>query len=181
MSAKIEVRELRGDDIFPLLDILSKIDITDEVVEMMQGSTLNLPSFPVLDINIVIKNENGDKLTKIEEKKYQEYNLEFETVLKERSDLIEERGKDNIAILLRKLLANIQIVKPEVNEFLGSMCGISGKDAGELSLPKYVSLIMKIFNSPEIMEVFSLAAQLNGNSTESLDSETSSTEDTKVH
>lgn len=181
MNAKIEVRELRGDDIFPLLDILSKIDITDEVVEMMQGSTLNLPSLPILDINIVIKNENGDKLSKVEEKKFQEFNLEYKNVLKERSDLIEERGKENIAILLRKLLANIQIVKPEVNEFLGSMCNISGKEAGQLSLPKYINLIMSVFNSPEIMEVFSLAAQLNENSTESLDSETSSTEDTTVH
>lgn len=37
MTKKLEMRELRGDDVFTLLAIFGKLDIEDEIVEMFNG------------------------------------------------------------------------------------------------------------------------------------------------
>lgn len=169
MSQKLNIREMRGDDIFPLLNILSIIDITDEVVEMMQGNSVDLPPFPILDINIAVKVESGDVLSKVEQKSYEKFNSEYNKTMESRSQIIEKRGKENIAILLRKLLSNIQLVRKEVNEFLGSMCDLDHKEAAALPIAQYTSLIIEVFNRPELLEVFTSAAQLNKTITESTD------------
>ena len=37
MTKKLEMRELRGDDVFTLLEIFGKLDIQDEIVEAFNG------------------------------------------------------------------------------------------------------------------------------------------------
>lgn len=37
MTEKLEMRELRGDDLFTLLEIFAKLEIQDDIVEMFKG------------------------------------------------------------------------------------------------------------------------------------------------
>lgn len=54
----------------------------------------------------------------------------------------EQYGAD----LIMKVLSNLHLAQKEVNDFLGSMVGITGKEVGDLPLEEYFELIEEFKN-----------------------------------
>lgn len=49
MADKLEMRELNGGDIFTMLAIIGKLNIKDQVVELIERQFSNAPDLPGLD------------------------------------------------------------------------------------------------------------------------------------
>lgn len=86
-----EFRELKGNDIFKVSRILSKMDIKIEITEGMTQ---------------------------------------------------EQAGAE----LVLKIFSNLHLAQKEVNEFLGSLTGVTGKEIGELPLSEYLDYIEQFKN-----------------------------------
>lgn len=47
-------------------------------------------------------------------------------------------------ILIKQLFENIHLIQDEFNEFLGSLCGLSGQEIGNLELNMYLDKISQL-------------------------------------
>lgn len=134
----LEMRELKGDDLFTLLSLVGKLNIKDEFINMFGGeeeSTVKRPA---------------DKKAKQPTKAEQEAE----------DRRAEKRGLEIVANLAQKVLVNINIIKPEINGLLADLTGTSVKEIQELNLKDYTSLIVAFFKKPELKDFFSSIASL---------------------
>ncbi|MFA6719480.1 MAG: hypothetical protein WCS15_10405 [Prevotella sp.] len=128
---KLEMRELRGDDLFTVLGILGKLDVKDEIVNMFNG---------------------GDgKVTKLEDHKKKQDEV---------ANMVEQRGMAIMAGIMQKALLNIGKVKTDVNGLLADLCGVKVKDIQDLSLVEYTALLIKLFKKPELKGFFGSISSL---------------------
>ena len=179
---ELKIRELRGDDVFPLLTILGLINITDEFAELMGGKDgMSLPSLPKAPIEIIAKHASGDVLSKVEQKQFNEYQDKLKEVEQEREVITAQNGIRVMGSVMKKVLVNAHLAKDEINAFLGNLTDRTGKQIGELRINEYTTLLMSLFKKPEIKDVFTSAASLMGSMEGDTNSETSSTEDTPTH
>jgi len=75
---------------------------------------------------------------------------------------IEVDGKNQQQIgieIFKNLLENAHMAQEEINEFLGSLVGCSGKEFGEKSIIEYLSVINEIKSVPEIESFFKAVGQ----------------------
>lgn len=100
-----EFRELKGNDIFKVSRILSKMDIKIEITEGMTQ---------------------------------------------------EQAGAE----LVLKIFSNLHLAQKEVNEFLGSLTGMTGKEVGELPLSEYLDYIEAFKNIDGIKDFLERASKL---------------------
>lgn len=179
--SEIELRELRGDDVFPLLTILGKMDITDEFVRLTQGEYgRDLPTLPVPPLDLVAKQASGDKLSVVEQKQLDDYQVKLSAAEKERTKMIDQRGVEVAALMLKKVLLNATLIKPELNAFLASLTGVTAQKISALMINEYTALLIKLFRKKELMEVFTSAASLLTLTEGPLNSETDSGADTET-
>jgi hypothetical protein len=64
------------------------------------------------------------------------------------------------AELILSVFENLYMAQSEVNEFIGSMVGISGEEFGNLPLEESQAIIMQFKELPNISNFFKLAGQL---------------------
>ena len=142
------MRELRGDDLFPLLTMIGKLDIKDDFVKLFEEQAEN-------EINPLKEPQDHKKKepTKVELER-----LEKERI--EREKEIEKRGMEIMANLLQTVLLNITNVKEDINKLLADLCGVSLKEVKELGLKDYTSLIVSFFKKPELKDFFTSIASL---------------------
>lgn len=135
----LEMRELKGDDVFSLLSIVGKLDIKDEFVKMFESS-----------VEDAIKAVPTDKKKK-------------EPTRKEREEAelqAQKRGMNAVALILQKVLLNINLVKSDINELLAELTGKKVSEIKELGLKEYTSLLVAFFKKPELADFFSSIASL---------------------
>lgn len=133
------MRELKGDDVFSLLSIVGKLDIKDEFVKMFESS-----------VEDAIKAVPTDKKKK-------------EPTRKEREEAelqAQKRGMNAVALILQKVLLNINLVKSDINELLAELTGKKVSEIKELGLKEYTSLLVAFFKKPELADFFSSIASL---------------------
>jgi hypothetical protein len=134
---ELEMRELRGDDLFTLLPIIGKLDIKNEFVRLFEEQ--DTAAFKLQD-----------------HQKKQPTKAEKERIEKE----IEKRGMRVMADLLQTALQNIGNIKEDINTLFADLCGVSIKEIKELSLKDYTSLIVAFFKKPELKDFFTSIASL---------------------
>ena len=134
----LEMRELKGDDLFTLLSIVGKMDIKDEFVKIFEQN--------VESAKVVPMDHNKKEPTKAELAKQ-----EAET---------EKRGMEAMAGLLQKVLVNAGKIKGDMNALFAELTGKSKKDIEALGLKDYTSLIINFFKKPELADFFSSIASL---------------------
>lgn len=133
----LEMRELKGDDIFTLLGIVGRLDIKDEFIKLFEQ-------------NVEATNAPQDHKPKEPTKKEKE-KLEKEA---------KRRGMEAMAGLLQKTLLNAGKIKPEINALLSDLTGASKSEIEKLGLKEYTGLIVNFFKKPELKDFFTSTASL---------------------
>lgn len=142
----LEMRELKGDDLFTLLSIVGKMDIKDEFVTLFQN---NVESGSVA--NVVPLDHKKKQPTKAELAK-QEADKAKQEVEAER------RGMEAMAGMLQKVLLNAGKLKGDINALLADLTGETLATVQNLSLKDYTGLIITFFKKPELADFFSSIA-----------------------
>lgn len=142
----LEMRELKGDDLFTLLGIVGKLDIKDEFIKMFEDNA-----------------EANNKVVPMDFKKKEPTKKEKERLEAEKAKAEKEaqkRGMEAAANMMQKVLMNIKHIKPEINELLSDLTGVEVSEIKDLGLKEYTSLIVAFFKKPELRDFFSSIASL---------------------
>lgn len=142
----LEMRELRGDDLFTLLAIVGKLDVKDEFIKVFEKNVAE--SSKVVPLDHKEKEPTKAELAKIEKAK-----------AKAESEA-QKRGMEMMAGMLQKVMVNLKTVKGEVNALLAELTGTTVEEIKELGLKDYTSLVVGFFKKPELADFFSSIATL---------------------
>lgn len=133
----IEMRELKGDDIFTLLGIVGKLDIKDEFIQMFEQN---------VEKGNVPQDHKKKEPTKAE--------------LAKRDKEAQQRGMQAMAGLLQKTLLSAGKIKPEINGLLVDLTGEDLDTIRNLGLKEYTGLVINFFKKPELRDFFTSIASL---------------------
>ena len=142
----LEMRELKGDDLFTLLAIVGKMDIKDEFVTLFQN---NVESGSVA--NVVPLDHKKKQPTKTELAKQEADKAKQEAEA-------ERRGMEAMAGMLQKVLLNAGKLKGDINALLADLTEETLATVQNLSLKDYTGLIITFFKKPELADFFSSIA-----------------------
>ena len=134
----LEMRELKGDDLFTLLSIVGKMDIKDEFMLLFK------------------QNSEASTVEPSDHKKKQPTKAD----LAKREADAEKRGMEAMAGMLQKVLLNAGKLKNDINTLLSDMTGEPLNTIQNLSLKDYTALILAFFRKPELSDFFSSIASL---------------------
>ena len=138
----LEMRELKGDDLFTLLAIVGKMDIKDEFMTLFQN---NVESGSVA--NVVPLDHKKKQPTKAELAKQEADKAKQEAEA-------ERRGMEAMAGMLQKVLLNAGKLKGDINTLLAELTGETLATVQNLSLKDYTGLIITFFKKPELADFF---------------------------
>lgn len=138
----LEMRELKGDDLFTLLAIVGKMDIKDEFMTLFQN---NVESGSVA--NVVPLDHKKKQPTKAELAKQEADKAKQEAEA-------ERRGMEAMAGMLQKVLLNAGKLKGDINALLADLTGETLATVRNLSLKDYTGLIITFFKKPELADFF---------------------------
>ncbi len=144
----LEMRELKGDDLFTLLAIVGKMDIKDEFMTLFQN---NVESGSVA--NVVPLDHKKKQPTKAELAKQEADKAKQEAEA-------ERRGMEAMVGMLQKVLLNAGKLKGDINPLLADLTGETLATVQNLSLKDYTGLIITFFKKPEMADFFSSIASL---------------------
>ena len=142
----LEMRELKGDDLFTLLAIVGKMDIKDEFMMLFQNNVEYGSVANVVPLDHKKKQPTKAELAKQEADKAKQ---EAEA---------ERRGMEAMAGMLQKVLLNAGKLKGDINALLADLTGETLATVQNLSLKDYTGLIIKFFKKPELADFFSSIA-----------------------
>ena len=134
----LEMRELKGDDLFTLLSIVGKMDIKDEFMLLFK------------------QNSEASTVEPADHKKKQPTKADL---AKQEADA-EKRGMEAMAGMLQKVLLHAGKLKNDINTLLSDMTGEPLNTIQNLSLKDYTALILAFFRKPELSDFFSSIASL---------------------
>lgn len=134
----LEMRELKGNDLFTLLSIVGKMDIKDEFIKMFENNT------------------QSDKVVPMDHKQKEPTKAE----LAKQEAEAEKRGMQAMAGMLQKVLLNAGTLKGDINSLLADLTGKPVKTIESLGLKEYTALIIAFFKKPELADFFSSIASL---------------------
>lgn len=135
----MELRELRGDDMFSMLSIIGKLDIKDDLVELFEKQQ---------DKDSQMLGHLSKKPTKAEKEK--------------QDKMLEKRGMQMIAGLIQTILANINKAKLDINTFLADLTNTSIQEIQELNFVDYTQLLVKFFKKPELKDFLTSISSILG-------------------
>lgn len=141
----LEMRELKGDDLFTLLSIVGKLDIKDEFMQLFEDNSK-------ADVKQPTDHQKKEP-TKAEKAKLEAEKAKLE-------EEAEKRGMKAMANMLQKVLLNIGTIKKDINSLLADLTGQTVRDIQELGLKEYTALIVAFFKKPELADFFSSIASL---------------------
>ena len=128
----LEMRELKGDDLFTLLSIVGKMDIKDEFMLLFK------------------QNSEASTVEPADHKKKQPTKADL---AKQEADA-EKRGMEAMAGMLQKVLLNAGKLKGDINTLLAELTGETLATVQNLSLKDYTGLIITFFKKPELADFF---------------------------
>ena len=138
----LEMRELKGDDLFTLLAIVGKMDIKDEFMTLFQNNVESGSAANVVPLDHKKKQPTKAELAKQEADKAKQ---EAEA---------ERRGMEAMAGMLQKVLLNAGKLKGDINALLADLTGETLVTVQNLSLKDYTGLIITFFKKPELADFF---------------------------
>ncbi|SQG92622.1 hypothetical protein [Streptococcus dysgalactiae] len=142
MSEKFEMRELTGGDIFTMIGIIGKLDIKDQVTELVDRQFSESSKSPLL------QGFNKKKLTKAEKEAEE--------------TAIEKRGMKVAVDLGFTLIQHIGDAKADINNFLADLTGSTKKQIESLNMVDYTSLIFQFVKKEELKDFFQSISSLLG-------------------
>lgn len=135
----MELRELRGDDMFSMLSIIGKLDIKDDLVELFEKQQ---------EKDGKMLGHLSKKPTKAEKEKQEK--------------MLEKRGMQMIAGLIQTILANVNKAKSDINTFLADLTNTSIQEIQGLNFVDYTQLLVKFFKKPELKDFLTSISSILG-------------------
>lgn len=126
------IRKFTADDIFPMCSLLSKIGI-EEMKSVVSPDVFN-------DIRQIDSDKSLDKA----ESQSKKNSISYGVVLS----------------ILNLLLKNISLVKTDLYEFMGSVCGVSAEEIQNLSMAEFTKTLFEITKSEDFKDFFKVVAEL---------------------
>lgn len=152
----MEMRELRGDDLFTIMAILGKLEIKDDLVA---AYTQNKEATVLPGAKLPKKPTKAEAAA---EKARQEAEAEA-------------RGVKIMATIAQRVMLNIGLVKEDINSLLADLTGTSVAEITQLGMVPYTKLVIQLFKRPEFKEVFTSAVSLLSEDPTEAATETAST------
>lgn len=143
----LEMRELKGDDLFTLLSIVGKLDIKEEFINMFEENIKAEETKP----------KPQDHKDKKPTKK------ELAEILRKKTEkeaAAQKRGMNMMANLMQKVLVNAGKLKTDINSLFSDLTGENIKKIQSLNLMEYTGLIMAFFKKEELKDFFTSIASL---------------------
>ncbi|EHH1613266.1 hypothetical protein J7H79_001060 [Enterococcus faecalis] len=142
----LEMRELKGDDLFTLLAIVGKLDVKDEFINLFEKNIESAEKVVPLD-------HKSKEPTKAEQKK-------IDAAKEKAEKAATKRGIEMGAVLLQKVMLNLKDIKLDINSLLADLTGASISEISSLGLKDYTGLLVDFFKKPELADFFSSIASL---------------------
>lgn len=142
MTEKLTMRELNGGDIFTMLGILGKLDIKEEVVQLLERQYGSDSSA------IALNDHKSKKPTKAE--------------AAAQAQALEKRGMRLLADIGFAILRHVGDAKGEINAFLADLTGTSRKEIEGLSMVDYTRLLVDFGKKAELKDFFQSIASVLG-------------------
>lgn len=141
----LEMRELRGDDLFTMLNIAAKLDIKDELLKLWEKQ---------VDDDTAAKK----KVVKLPADKKPKQPTVAQKL--ENEALTQKRGAAMIAGFAQKALMNLGNVKDDFNSFFADLCGVNMAEIKKLNMAEYTKLLVDFFKKPELKDFLSSISSL---------------------
>lgn len=146
----LEMRELKGDDIYTLLGIVGKLDIKEEFIQLFEQ---NIEETKEEKLVALPQDHKKKEPTKAEQKK-------LETEKARMEEEAQRRGMEAAAGLMQKVLLNAGKLKTDINALLSDLTEEPLEVIQELRLKDYTGLIFGFFKKPELKDFFTSIASL---------------------
>lgn len=147
-SKQLEMRELSGGDIFPMLEIIDKLDCYDEIMEL------------VSEMQLETQKVQAELVEKLKKSGIKEDAITNE-MLEEQAEA--QQLNSQLAVKVLKIVTSrLPKIKTELNTFLGKLTNTSAKTINDLKLAEYIKLVTSFFQKEELLEVFKSMQSLMG-------------------
>lgn len=143
------MRELKGTDVFTMLNIIGQLEIEDEFKALFEANINEEVDNRIVDL----KDHQKKKPTKKEQEA-----LALKKVEEEREQAL--RTADFGAKILSKFIKNADSLRDEINPFLADLTGREVEAVENLGLVDYTNLIKDFFQKEELKDFFSSIATL---------------------
>lgn len=141
----LEMRELRGDDLFTMLNIAAKLDIKDELVSLWEKQ-------------VDAETEAKKKIAKLPADKKPKQLTAAQKL--DREAATEKRGAQMVGTFVQKALLNLGKVKADCNMFFADLCGVSVDEIQKLNMADYTKLLFDFAKKPELKDFLSSIGSL---------------------
>lgn len=146
---ELRMRELKGDDLFTMLNIIGQLEIEDEFKELFETN---------------IKDEVDQKVIELKDRqKKQPSKKEEESLALKKLEADKERALRSShfgAKIITKVIRNANKLRDEINPFLAELTDTDVKTIKNLSLVEYAGLIKQFTKKEELKDFFSSIATL---------------------
>lgn len=139
-ESKLEMRELRGDDVFTVLELVNALDMTDPISEIFREQRE--------DIMALVNNEISDN-----------DNIDDEAL---QSKVTQQVGYETIIRIGKVAITRIPKAKNEINKFLADVYQTDVQTVQTLPLKEYILLIKDFFSHKDFVELSHSVAELIG-------------------
>lgn len=146
---QLTMRELKGDDLFTMLNIVGQLEIEDEFKALFETNINEEADKKIVEL----KDHSKKKATKKEVT-----DLELHRLEKERENAL--RSAEFGAKILSKFIRNANKLRDEINPFLAELTDTDVKTIKQLSLLEYTGLIKGFIQKEELKDFFSSIATL---------------------
>lgn len=137
---KNQLRELNGGDLFPVLNIIGKLNVKDELIKLFGGGDAR--KVDPAKLELLTKGKTEDEAAEIEKAE------------------VEQQGLAVATELFQALFTQMDAVKYDLANFLGSLSGQTGQEVLELPLDQFTNLIVEFKNKPELTSFFKSISSL---------------------
>lgn len=159
MEEKITMRELTGQEFFPMLKILHKVKAKQVVTEFLKLKETTSKKISD-EVNQAVKSVTGESMPvgvtfgEFMEMVNDEERQKLKDVKKKLDEESEAIGIDFFASLADIVMANAEYAKDDINKLLSSLTGLSETQITKLDMVDYGTLLLEFFAKPEFGDFF---------------------------
>lgn len=146
---QLTMRELKGDDLFTMLNIVGQLEIEDEFKALFETNISEEADKKIVELNDFKKKEPT---------KQGEADLRVKQLEAQKEQAL--RSAEFGAKIVAKFIRNANKLRDEINPFLAELTDVDVKTIRQLSLMEYTGLIKGFIKKEELKDFFSSIATL---------------------
>ncbi|MCH4167680.1 MAG: hypothetical protein LKF42_00375 [Streptococcaceae bacterium] len=140
-----KMRELQADDIFKIVEMANKLDVTDLITEFLAKKDA-----------AKIQGQKAQGLAVIAGKSDEAQKESLTDQIKSIQEDISAQSFDLVGKAAKYILSHSSEIQIELNSFLADLTGKTTEEIGKTPLVTYALLVKSFFSKPELREVFEL-------------------------